>query len=336
MRHPALAAFLAARAGELSRAEELIERALRSADALGLGWHEPGRIYAGLAHVAVLVERNEDEAVRLVDEVRRASEASHRVVLRAPVVLEQARTARAFGDEAGAAAMLAEAGALHQAPDAALRHVLDEEVAEQALRFDPRRAAKMIDLLDEARPATRVLRARLALLDHDDRAAAALLAELPAPATRREAVERGVLCALSVLPRDVESANRHLAEALALSEPEWLVRTVVDLGPDVHRLLKAYTPDPGQERYVDELLAVAGRVVAPVRTRVATTLVEPLSDREVTVLRYLCSRLTYQEIAAALYVSLNTLKSHVRSVYRKLGVRSRAEAVESGRQHSLI
>ena len=37
------------------------------------------------------------------------------------------------------------------------------------------------------------------------------------------------------------------------------------------------------------------------------------------MLRYLCSRLTYQEIAGALYVSLNTLKSHVRSVYRKLG-----------------
>jgi LuxR family maltose regulon positive regulatory protein len=73
------------------------------------------------------------------------------------------------------------------------------------------------------------------------------------------------------------------------------------------------------------------------RTRPATsTLVEPLSDREVTVLRYLSSRLTYQEIAAVLFVSLNTLKSHVRSVYRKLGVASRADAVGAGRHHGLI
>jgi LuxR family transcriptional regulator, maltose regulon positive regulatory protein len=54
------------------------------------------------------------------------------------------------------------------------------------------------------------------------------------------------------------------------------------------------------------------------------------------VLRYLCSRLTYREIAASLYVSLNTLKSHVRSVYRKLGVASRADAVEAGRRSGLI
>jgi LuxR family transcriptional regulator, maltose regulon positive regulatory protein len=123
-----------------------------------------------------------------------------------------------------------------------------------------------------------------------------------------------------------------VAEAIAVSQPERLIRAVVDLGPDVHRLLKAYTPNPSQERYVDELLAVAGQVVAPMRTRVTTTLLEPLSEREVTVLRYLCSRLTYQEIATALYVSLNTLKSHVRSVYRKLGVASRAEAVDAGRE----
>ena len=54
------------------------------------------------------------------------------------------------------------------------------------------------------------------------------------------------------------------------------------------------------------------------------------------MLRYLCSRLTYREIAAALYVSLNTLKSHVRSVYRKLAVASRADAVHLGRRQGLI
>lgn len=67
-----------------------------------------------------------------------------------------------------------------------------------------------------------------------------------------------------------------------------------------------------------------------------TTLIEPLSERETTVLRYLASRLTNQEIAAALFVSLNTMKSHLRNVYRKLGVTSRAEAVEAGRRLRII
>ena len=67
-----------------------------------------------------------------------------------------------------------------------------------------------------------------------------------------------------------------------------------------------------------------------------SALVEPLSPREVDVLRYLCSQLTYREIAAALYVSVNTLKSHVRSIYRKLAVASRADAVNIGRGQGLL
>jgi LuxR family maltose regulon positive regulatory protein len=90
------------------------------------------------------------------------------------------------------------------------------------------------------------------------------------------------------------------------------------------------------EPYVDGLIIAATKFPAALRPRAVTSLVEQLSDREVTVLRYLCSRLTYQEIASALYVSLNTLKSHVKSVYRKLGVASRREAVEVGRQLRLV
>jgi len=54
------------------------------------------------------------------------------------------------------------------------------------------------------------------------------------------------------------------------------------------------------------------------------------------VLRYLCSRMTHREIAAALFVSLNTLKTHVRAIYRKLDVDSRADAVDAGRRLGVI
>jgi len=61
-------------------------------------------------------------------------------------------------------------------------------------------------------------------------------------------------------------------------------------------------------------------------------LVEPLTDREVAVLRLLPSRLTIREIADELYVSMNTVKFHLRVIYRKLGVNSRAEAAELARR----
>jgi LuxR family maltose regulon positive regulatory protein len=56
-----------------------------------------------------------------------------------------------------------------------------------------------------------------------------------------------------------------------------------------------------------------------------------LTDRERDVLRFLPSRLTLREIAAELYVSVNTLKFHLKVIYRKLGVASRAEAAEVAR-----
>jgi LuxR family maltose regulon positive regulatory protein len=60
------------------------------------------------------------------------------------------------------------------------------------------------------------------------------------------------------------------------------------------------------------------------------------SDARHPVLRYLGSRLTVTEIASELYVSVNTLKTHVKSVYRKLGVSSRREAIAEGRRLGLI
>ena len=55
---------------------------------------------------------------------------------------------------------------------------------------------------------------------------------------------------------------------------------------------------------------------------------EPLTERERTILRFLGSGLTEREIARELFLSFNTVHSHVKSLYRKLGVSSRAEAVE--------
>ena len=61
-----------------------------------------------------------------------------------------------------------------------------------------------------------------------------------------------------------------------------------------------------------------------------------LSERELTVLRLLAGDLSQREIGAELYISLNTVKGHTRSIFRKLGVSSRADAVARGRELFLL
>ncbi len=336
-RNRGVAAYVAAVQGELRRAADLARAATDAADGLGLGGHELGRVYAALAAVEQHIERHELERASDASIAARAAvEANRRVNVQSLALLQEAQLAQALGDEAQSSALLVQAGLWFDDPDEALRRVLAEEAIAQALRFDPAGAAALIEELEPGRTTTQVLRARLALLDGDDRMAASILDVLPPATSRRTRVERDVLRALSVLGRDVDRANEHLGSALDAGQPEGLVRTFIEHGPDVHKLLLSFTPSSAQERYVDRLLAVASQGVAPIRMSVVQELVDPLSARELTVLRYLCSRLTYVEIAGALYVSINTLKSHVRTVYRKLAVASRADAVAAGRELGLI
>jgi LuxR family maltose regulon positive regulatory protein len=65
-------------------------------------------------------------------------------------------------------------------------------------------------------------------------------------------------------------------------------------------------------------------------------LVEPLTERELTVLRYLQGTMSNLEIASTLYVSVNTVKTHVKNIYRKLHAGRRREAVERARELRLL
>ena len=232
-----------------------------------------------------------------------------------------------------AEAHLSEARLLLPHASSSVRAAFVLEDVRQAMQFRPWAVADLLNDLDTSAAAT-VLRVQAALDSEDPRGAVELLASLSPPATPREHVERGVLGAL--VERDLEPAHGHLAAALTVARPDHYLRTIIGLGPRVPKLLSSFPPDRALEGYVATLIDAVSAVVAPSRRRVATPLVEPLSSRELSVLRYLSSRLTNQEIASALYVSLNTLKSHVKSIYRKLSVSSRAEAVEAGRRLRLI
>ena len=73
-----------------------------------------------------------------------------------------------------------------------------------------------------------------------------------------------------------------------------------------------------------------------VRPALSMELVEEITERELAVLRYLPSQLSQREIATELFVSLNTVKSHCKAIYRKLGVNGRKAAVHAARQHGLL
>ena len=98
----------------------------------------------------------------------------------------------------------------------------------------------------------------------------------------------------------------------------------------------AACPDPGR---LSELLAKTERslqLTAP-RGRAPGPPSDPdLSERELAVLRLLASDLSQREIGAELYISLNTVKFHIRNIFGKLGVSSRAEAVARGRELALL
>ena len=337
VRIPAWTAYVDAVEGHLGRAIQIAGEVERRAGGLGLGAREPGRIFAALAKFAAHLEREEHaSAATALEHAKLSADASHRLPMQSLVALHRARFARALGNQEEAGAFLLQSTVLLANPDADVLQVFAREGVEQALRFEPSRAAELIDSLDQERTETKLLRTRQLLLDGNRAGAAEVFASLPPATTPRSAVERDVLHALTRLDIDVEDANGHMIEALVTSRPQRIIRAITTQGPDVHKLLVSCTPGSQLQTYVEELTAIVGNTVAPVRTDLNRTLIEPLSAREITVLRYLCSRLTNEEIAAALFVSLNTLKSHLKSVYRKLGVSSRAEAVNVGRALRVI
>jgi LuxR family maltose regulon positive regulatory protein len=147
---------------------------------------------------------------------------------------------------------------------------------------------------------------------------------------------------LSLLGRaELQLGNRRRADdairrAIECGRPERFIRPFVDAAPELLPLLHDLAgvfPDI----YVAELVTHASQagVSRPSTTSVTTTL-EPLTDREREILSHLTGHLTQHEIASGMYVSVNTVKSHVKCVYRKLGAGSRSEAVALARAHGLL
>jgi LuxR family maltose regulon positive regulatory protein len=148
-------------------------------------------------------------------------------------------------------------------------------------------------------------------------------------------LELQVLRALAHRARgDVTGALGSLDRALTLAEPEGYVRIFVDEGPPMAALLKAVAKRGSAPDYVVRLLAAqaAGDASAPPQRG----LIEPLSARELEILRLLGTDLDGPGIARELVVSLNTVRTHTRNIYAKLGVNSRRAAVRRAADLGLL
>jgi LuxR family maltose regulon positive regulatory protein len=130
-----------------------------------------------------------------------------------------------------------------------------------------------------------------------------------------------------------------LEQALGLAEPHRAYRSFLDMGGDVHSaiaiLVAPASPAAGFAARVREHLL--SRPLARLPDAAPRGRETPgLTASELAVLRLLRSHMTNQEIADALYLSVNTVKTHLRSVYHKLGVSSRREAVDRGRRLHML
>jgi LuxR family maltose regulon positive regulatory protein len=194
--------------------------------------------------------------------------------------------------------------------------------------------------LHEIEETTRI---RILLARRDGEAALARLEPLIALAEREgrggSLVELLALRALVLaqLDRPAE-ARAALRQALARAEPEGFVRSFADEGPAMQALLESSAQHTGMDwRYLSVLRQAFGASLssAPVVAQ-PDGLVEPLTQRELEILKLIDQGCSNQEIARRLVVSVSTIKTHINNLYGKLGAQTRTSALARAREFKLL
>jgi LuxR family transcriptional regulator, maltose regulon positive regulatory protein len=323
--------------------------------------------HAGEAHVGiaqVLHARNElDDALRHVIE---GIELTRQVVeFRLPAfgLVSLAWIRRAMGDADGALVAIDEACRLLPATDVVtLFSPAQTERAglllalgrvEEAARWTGQRGLTAEDDVSYPRERDYLVLARVLLAQSQPDQALGLLERLDALAASHGRV-RSLIEIRALRSLALQAAGEHqealtlLAEALALARPEGYVRVFADDGPPMAALLRSLMGARQRGRGAAGAGAAAGhlhRVVGafgPTKGQVGQTapavagLIEPLTERELEVLRLLAAGRRNRDIAQELVVTLETVKKHVSHIFDKLGAANRTQAVAHARRLGLI
>jgi LuxR family maltose regulon positive regulatory protein len=128
-----------------------------------------------------------------------------------------------------------------------------------------------------------------------------------------------------------------LERALTLAEPEDYLRIFIDEGPPMEYLLKNIKADNKKlKKYIQRLKAAFSSGKPQLFTTGQQPLIEPLSERELEVLDLIAKGLSNKQIASRLFLSQNTIKAHTHTIYQKLGVNSRTQAVASAKSLEIL
>ncbi len=195
---------------------------------------------------------------------------------------------------------------------------------------------RLAEVAGEPWPIVAVTEARILLAEGDPAAAVGVLTQASPAIYSGTAVEARVTLAIAHdETRDTAAASRAVEEALEDCERSGHRWPFIEAGRRMENLLRAQIRSGTAHRAIVGELIAAFEDRLPAR-RPVTPLLEPLSDREQAILRYLPTTLSNREIASELFVTTNTVKTHLRSIYRKLDVARRRDAVDRARDLRLL
>jgi LuxR family transcriptional regulator, maltose regulon positive regulatory protein len=315
-------------AGHLAQSAEMAGTAAAEARRLGFDRHyfawDYQRTLAGLA----LERRDFDAAEQLIEQALLVCERGRPPFLFL-ALLDRAEIWATLGQVRDALTTIGEARRmLPEAGSVVLARADELEALIRLSLGDPRTPAELAAGLPPAHRG--LLRARIALAAGDHRAARDHLQALPPDElTPRRALLRQILLAAAAVERADPMTASIVADVLQAARAGGWLNTVVTTAPQVTSYLVEHArqlrPDPFTERLIAAALQV--RAAQPEASRPGHGLAEPLTAAELRILKLLPTS-TYQQIADTLYISHNTVKVHLRSVYAKLGATSRAQAIE--------
>jgi LuxR family transcriptional regulator, maltose regulon positive regulatory protein len=332
---PGILSQVALAEGALDDAGTLAAGALEAAERLGFQNHYFAFASMRTAARIALERRDMDTASELTERAL-GMLGGGRPLFAFLAQLDRARIWAAAGNLDEALASLPAARSALRSERSVMLTQADEIEARLRLALGDRRKAEMA--LARLPPDRRaVVSTIVALAAGNPSRAAEALAEAPQqPATIRFDLEIRLLHATIAIAQTSPHAGRLTKEALVLVDRHGFVQTVLDTTP---QLVDYLISDQSSYARTDKVEAL---IAARLETRKFGTagrrpnLPDPLTDAEIRVLEKLPQRLTYADMASELHLSLNTVKTHLRHTYMKLGVNSRTSAVRRASSLGLI
>ena len=326
---PGARALALAEAGDLAEATESAEAAVAEARRLGFEHHFFAVDHLRALACLALEGHDLDKAEQLTEQVLRLSERRW-PLFEFLALLDRASIWAARGQVREALATVESARPVLAEPSSVLQARADELEAVLRLSLGDQRTAA--DLASRLVPLARrhLLLAKTALAADDHQTAQEhLQAMAEGELTPRQELEREILLAAAAIERGDQAAASIVGSVLHMARRQGFLTTLITTSPQVTAYLVEHAARLRMDPFIERLIAVALKVRAtqPAVSQANRVLVEPLTPAEQRILQLLPTS-TYAQIANSLYISRNTVKTHLRSIYQKLGATSRSEAVE--------